>query len=63
MDIKIKTLKSGNCGCMNCGIRQDGWKAHPYTVWYKSENEKRGHNDPVCSLECARVYAEKLRRQ
>ena len=60
MKVEIKVLKSGSCGCANCGRHQDGWRLHPYTVWHKADNEKRGHNDPVCSMECAIDYAEAL---
>lgn len=49
---KITTTKSGNCPCMNCGEIQPGMKYHPYSVWYKEDNEKRGHNLPVCSKSC-----------
>lgn len=44
---------TGNCGCFNCGKRQEGFKLHPYTVWYKFNDETRGHNCPMCSEECA----------
>lgn len=57
---KILVKSTGNCGCVYCGKVQDGWKNQPYTVWHKEENEKRGHNEPVCSIDCARALAEKL---
>ena len=53
---KILVKKTGNCGCAYCGKLQDGCKMQPYTVWHKEENEKRGHNEPVCSIECAKAW-------
>ena len=61
MKIEIRKQTSGNCECFNCGMLQDGHKMHPFTVWHKADNEKRGHNDPVCSMECAKEWAAKLR--
>ena len=58
--IKIETKKSGNCPCSNCGKVQDGLRLHPYTVWYKEQDEKRGHNLPVCSMDCAKKLAERM---
>ena len=49
---KIKQTKTGNCPCRNCGKTQEGLKLHPFTVWWKEENEKRGHQEPMCSIEC-----------
>lgn len=60
MEKRIKRTSSGNCPCYNCGRLQPGSKMHPYTVWYKGADEKRGHNAPVCSAECARAYADKI---
>ena len=57
--VVIKTQKTGNWTCPNCGKTQPGMKMHPYTVWYKTEDEKRGHNLPVCSMECAKIVASK----
>lgn len=56
---KIKATTSGNCSCVFCGKVQDGLKMQPFTVWWKEENEKRGHNEPVCSKECANKYIKK----
>ena len=58
--VKIKVKKSGNCPCYNCGKVQEGLKFHPFTVWHKRDDEKRGHNDPVCSMECAEALAKRL---
>lgn len=58
MILEIRHKASGNCGCYACGKVQDGWKNHPYTVYHKDENEKRGHQDPVCSIECAHKQVE-----
>lgn len=55
-EFKIKNIKTGNCKCVYCGKFQEGLKMHPYTVWWKIEDEKRGHNEPVCSVECAKKY-------
>lgn len=57
--IKIKSTKSGNCGCFNCGKLQDGLKMQPITLWTRKENEKRGVQLPMCSVECAKEYATK----
>ena len=56
---KIKNTSSGNCACRNCGKVQDGLKLQPFTVWWKEENEKRGHNEPMCSVECCKNYISK----
>lgn len=58
--IKILKKSTGNCNCQNCGKLQDGLKLQPFTVWHKAENEKRGHNYPVCSQECANELAKRL---
>lgn len=58
--VKIMAKKTGNCPCRNCGKVQDGLKLHPFTVWYKNETEKRGHNAPVCSTECAKELSNKI---
>ena len=59
--VQIQHKKSGNCGCAECGKIQDGGKLHGWTVWHKSEGEKRGHQEPVCCLECATKLAKKYR--
>ena len=59
--VKVEKKKSGNCKCANCGKLQDGMKMHPYTVWHKAENENRGHNEPVCSLECGNQLAHRYK--
>lgn len=59
-NIRIQKKISGNCGCFNCGKRQQGLKPQPYTVWYKFCNENRGHNAPVCSKECAEKFAKQV---
>ena len=56
--VEIRKTKSGNCGCFCCGKHQDGHKMHPYSVYHRADNEKRGHNDPVCSFECAKIWAD-----
>jgi len=53
---KIKNTTSGNCACRNCGKFQNGNKQQPFTVWWKEDNEKRGHNEPMCSVECCESY-------
>lgn len=60
---KILNKKTGNCGCINCGRIQEGTRMHPYTVWHKEENEKRGHNEPVCSRECAAEYIRRKQHE
>ena len=58
--VKILTKKTGNCHCRYCDKLQEGFKLHPYTVWHKIDGEKRGHNEPVCSRECAELLAKKI---
>lgn len=54
MVAKLKRNTLGyNAGCHNCGKTQDRLKAQPLIIWYKEDNEKRGHNLPICSQECA----------
>lgn len=60
MMIKIKHTRTGNCNCLNCKKIQEGRKYHPYTVWVKKDAELRGHNFPVCSLDCAKELAKKF---
>ena len=55
--IKIKKIQTGNCDCVNCG-KSAGNNYQPYTLWHKADDEKRGHNEPVCSMECARELAK-----
>lgn len=54
-EYKIKKKESGNCPCIWCGKYNDG-KMQPYTVWWKLDNEKRGHQEPACSEECAESW-------
>lgn len=59
MKIEIKKNCYGyNGACAVCGNVQDGWKPHPLVVWHKADNEKRGHNSPVCSRECAEMLTK-----
>ena len=58
--VEIRRQKSGNCGCFFCGRLQEGMKMHPFTVYHKADNEQRGHNDPVCSMDCAKAHKERL---
>lgn len=60
MRVEIKHTKTGNCACMNCGKVQDKIAMQPLTVWVRYDNERRGHNNPVCSIECATAFIEKL---
>lgn len=53
---KIKNTSSGNCACRNCGKFQEGNKLQPFTLWWKEETEKRGHQEPMCSIECCENY-------
>lgn len=53
---KIKTTTSGNCPCKNCGFVQIGRKPQPLTLWWKEDTEKRGHQEPMCSIECCEEY-------
>lgn len=53
---KIKNTKSGNCACRYCGKYQECDKLQPFTVWWREENEKRGHQEPMCSIECCKDY-------
>lgn len=47
--------------CRMCGKEQEGRKPQPLVVWHIGDGEKRGHNVPVCSMECAEKLAEKLK--
>jgi hypothetical protein len=29
-------------------------------VWWKEDNEKRGHNEPMCSKECCESYINEI---
>ena len=60
---KIKNSTSGNCACRNCGKVQDGLKLQPFTVWWKEETEKRGHQEPMCSIECCEKYIKRKEKQ
>lgn len=62
MLIKIKNNNLGyNGACRNCGKYQKGGdEKQPLIVYYKDDNEKRGHNLPMCSLECAQAYIAEL---
>lgn len=42
--------------CWNCGKVQPDRKAQPIALWYKKDNEKRGHNVPFCCMECAETF-------
>lgn len=62
MKVEIRKNRYGiNAGCLICGRRQDGWMPHPLVVYHKADNEKRGHNEPICSNECAERLVEKLK--
>ena len=61
-EYKIKKTSSGNCSCRNCGKDQPGCKLQPWTVWWKEDTEKRGHQEPVCSEECAREYIDRRKQ-
>lgn len=61
MKVEIRKRVSGNGEC-TCCKKDNNRKDMPYTVWHKADNENRGHNEPVCSLECARALAEVLKR-
>ena len=63
MTIKIIKKKTGNCGCAFCGATQAGLALHPYTVWIKEDEKKRGENFPVCSEYCANGFIESLKRK
>lgn len=59
MKVEIKKNRLGyNGSCTRCGKVQPGHTMQPLIVWYKGNTEKRGHNDPVCSKECAEKLSE-----
>lgn len=62
MKVEIRKRVSGNGECAYCKKANIHRKLQPYTVWHKADNENRGHNEPVCSIECARALAEMLKR-
>lgn len=58
----IQNKVSGN-NCFNCNksVHDGTLKGNcEYTVYVKGEGEKRGHNNPCCSLECAKELKRKL---
>lgn len=61
MTAKITNKKTGNCPCMNCGKVQEGIKMHPFSVYHKEEDKKRGSYEPVCSVECAQELIKKYK--
>lgn len=61
MKIEIRKNRMGyNGGCDNCRKIQDGSNDQPFIVYYKEDNEKRGHNLLACSKECAEELKKKL---
>lgn len=56
---RIMKKKTGNCDCWKCG-KSAGDDYQPYTLWYKADDEKRGHNYPVCSTHCAYQLAKEI---
>lgn len=60
-----KLIKKGKFGyngcCGNCGKFQDGGAMQPFIVYYKLDNEKRGHNLLACSEKCARALIESIK--
>ena len=62
MITKIKQTRTGNCRCRNCGKEQPGGNYQPFTLWYKLDNESRGHNEPVCSIKCAEELAAHIKK-
>lgn len=63
--MKIEIRKNGRLGangcCRICNAQQEGYKAQPYIVYHKADNENRGHQEPVCSMECAKALVNKLK--
>ena len=55
---KIKKTRTGNCACVFCGKYTGEYQ--PYTLWHKADDEKFGHNEPVCSKECAEKLAKQI---
>lgn len=54
-----KEKATGNCPCVNCGNEQPGRNMQPFTVWWKTDKELRGHNEPMCSDKCCREWIDK----
>lgn len=61
VEIRKNSRLGANGGCWICNKIQEGGKAQPYIVYHKSDNESRGHQEQVCSMECAKLLAEKYR--
>jgi len=62
MRVEIKKNCYGYNGyCRMCGEEQEGRKPQPLVVWYIGDGEKRGHNKPVCSRECAEKLAKRMK--
>lgn len=55
----IKNSLGMNARCFNCGYEQPGLKSQPINLYYKIEGERRGHNTPMCCVECANEYVSK----
>ena len=56
MEVRLKRNTLGyNAGCDVCGKIQEGYKPQPLIIWYRKDNEKRGHNIPICCQECAHI--------
>lgn len=59
--VKITNRRAGNCPCVNCGRTQEGLKMHPYSVYHKDADKKRGSYEPVCCIECAHEVVKKYK--
>lgn len=62
MTKKVKKNNLGYNGCCDyCGKSQPGRNKQPYIVYYKRDDEKRGHNLIACSNDCVNRILESLR--
>ena len=64
MKIEIrKNRQRYNAGCLICGRVQDNRAAQPFIVYHKGDNEGRGHQDQVCSMECAEALVRRIKEE
>ena len=57
MVIIQKKIRGNHCWNWDKIVQGKGCE---YTVYQKSETEKRGHNNPCCCLDCAKTLKGKL---
>lgn len=56
----VKNNKGYNGCCTICDKYQPGCAKQPLLVYYRDDNEKRGHYLVACSQECANKLIKKI---